>query len=1269
MAPKNQHHKGKGAAKSNQEEVEEPLQAVVLADTYETRFSPFTLGKPRCLLPLANTPLIEYTLEFLANSGVKEVFLYPGAHPDQVEEYINNSKWRKPWSPFRKFSFLKSAATSVGEVMRDLDGKGLMNGHFLVVSGDIVCNLPIEDALTIHRARHEADKNAIMTIILREAGVSHLQNSQGACPLFVIDPTNDRCLHYDEMHSKQSEDISIDPQLFKSHPELDLRPDLLDCRIDICTPDALSLWSDNFDYQSPRQQFLKGVLKDYELNGKTIHTYIVNDHYAARVKNLQAYVAVSKDIISRRAYPFCPDTNLLPGHSYSLGRRNNYQEGGVVLARSCEIKRNTVIGRGTSIGDGSIIENSVLGRRCQIGKNVILDGAYIWDDAVIGDGSEIRQAIVANEAFVGPRCKLEPGALVTFAVRLAEDTTVLAGKRIAIDEEGHGYDYNESDEDDEDDLESVASSRLMYNMANLSLSDSSVSTLHSEPSEESESRAGSTTTADEGPGEERFLADVSASVLDALEKKQAWDVIHLDVMSSRLTFDASDHSVRHAIIMAFNKRIQQLMETDSLGAGEAVKKVYSGYKMLIERAVSDADKEEKPDEVDFLILVQQDLIHYNKGGAILLFTAQELYNQEIFEEEAFHQWWEDPKSSADEDMQKVRTQTEEFIKWLKEAESESESESEGGSDEDDEYSCRFSSIRDQHAAASTSPKTPPLRKKRKALDEIYSSKIEKLSIRKVSKKTKFDDEVAPATPLTDPSTPKQMDSEDEYLTDASSMDGFDGTQDSDDGSFGEDFGDEDIGFQDKDILQSRKKPYEVDFKVCNPDDILKQQKKQIDEVSAILGQPPEATAILLRYTRWNREKLIESYMDRQDHVLEEAGLGPTFSVAPETVVIPGFECDICFADDADLETYAMKCGHRFCVGCYRQYLMGKIKDEGEAARIQCPGEDCRLIVDSKSLNLLCPPDLRERYQTLLTRTYVDDKDSLKWCPAPNCEFAVECEIKKRELDRIVPTVNCNCGHSFCFGCTLNDHQPAPCSLVRQWLKKCEDDSETANWISANTKECPKCSSTIEKNGGCNHMTCRKCKHEFCWMCMGIWSEHGTSWYNCNRYEEKSGAEARDAQARSRQSLERYLHYYNRYANHEHSAKLDKDIYLKTERKMTGLQSASGMSWIEVQFLSSASQALQQCRQTLKWTYAFAYYLKKSDKNSLTEVFEDNQKDLELAVEDLSEMFEKPVAELSGLKVSILDKTAYCNKRRVIVLSDTAEILKKGDWRFSIDVSS
>lgn len=47
---------------------------------------------------------------------------------------------------------------------------------------------------------------------------------------------------------------------------------------------------------------------------------------------------------------------------------------------------------------------------------------------------------------------------------------------------------------------------------------------------------------------------------------------------------------------------------------------------------------------------------------------------------------------------------------------------------------------------------------------------------------------------------------------------------------------------------------------------------------------------------------------------------------------------------------------------------------------------------------------------------------------------------------------------------------------------------------------------------------------------GPWFEHGTAWYSCNRYDESSGVEARDAQSRSRASLERYLHVRIRLSN-------------------------------------------------------------------------------------------------------------------------------------------
>lgn len=71
--------------KNNKEaDDEQQLQAIVLADSFQTRFMPLTSVRPRCLLPLANVPLIEYTLEFLAQANVvNEVYLMCCSHVDR----------------------------------------------------------------------------------------------------------------------------------------------------------------------------------------------------------------------------------------------------------------------------------------------------------------------------------------------------------------------------------------------------------------------------------------------------------------------------------------------------------------------------------------------------------------------------------------------------------------------------------------------------------------------------------------------------------------------------------------------------------------------------------------------------------------------------------------------------------------------------------------------------------------------------------------------------------------------------------------------------------------------------------------------------------------------------------------------------------------------------------------------------------------------------------------------------------------------------------
>jgi len=54
-----------------------------------------------------------------------------------------------------------------------------------------------------------------------------------------------------------------------------------------------------------------------------------------------------------------------------------------------------------------------------------------------------------------------------------------------------------------------------------------------------------------------------------------------------------------------------------------------------------------------------------------------------------------------------------------------------------------------------------------------------------------------------------------------------------------------------------------------------------------------------------------------------------------------------------------------------------------------------------------------------------------------------------------------------------------------------NEAQTAIYHGFFTVQCPRCGIPIKKNGGCDHMTCRKCTHEFCWICKQDHLQHST----------------------------------------------------------------------------------------------------------------------------------------------------------------------------------
>jgi translation initiation factor eIF-2B subunit epsilon len=218
---------------------------------------------------------------------------------------------------------------------------------------------------------------------------------------------------------------------------------------------------------------------------------------------------------------------------------------------------------------------------------------------------------------------------------------------------------------------------IAYTRADLAGSTSSLSSDASEisdvPSSYTGSRSESFTTAllgesAAGSTTDHFHNEATSTIFDRMQTTTAVQDINVELMSSRLSHNASDYQVRRAVAVAMMRHIQQQVD-DGATTASASKDTLSRYRDLVRRG-----QDSVSDQVDFLLQVQRDLTHRSHGNQIMYFVVYNLYDMEIFEEEVFRRWWTNEQSVSNDGMKNVRALSGKFIEWLDEAESESESE-------------------------------------------------------------------------------------------------------------------------------------------------------------------------------------------------------------------------------------------------------------------------------------------------------------------------------------------------------------------------------------------------------------------------------------------------------------------------------------------------------------------------------------------------------------------------------------------------------------------
>ena len=508
------------------------------------------------------------------------------------------------------------------------------------------------------------------------------------------------------------------------------------------------------------------------------------------------------------------------------------------------------------------------------------------------------------------------------------------------------------------------------------------------------------------------------------------------------------------------------------------------------------------------------------------------------------------------------------------------------------------------------------------------------------------------------------------------------------------------------------------FLVLQEDDLIAEREEAVKAVCELLGlEPHEAQYVLMEFS-WDNEKVVEWFLNKGDEeLLKSAGVirKPTASTTStknnkNKEEQSMFTCGVCFDELAQREGAALGCGHRYCLECWGHHVDTQVRDG--SCRIRCMAEGCFAMCTPALVQRAASSTSVDRFSKALTESYVADNPRVAYCPSvPPCGRVIKVEA--HASPRV--EVECECENIFCFACKQPSHTPAPCDWAVKWKRKSRDESETATFLTAHCKPCPKCGRNIFKADGCNHVRC-VCGQCMCWLC-GAATGSAHTWnsiqdHTCGAFRAKAETDA----AKARVELVRYMHYFNRYMAHMDSLnKAGEGAERRVQETIAEIESGTvvgarpqwhpGVSHIALsgQPTSTATPSLAaggtpqqgekhaadaavladwlwigyrqlvRMRSIVAWSYAVAFYafyetngealrtLQASRGLSnfhLQTLFEDLQASLEKTVEQLSKVVETPLHDMPpDAKTKVLELTSLSHSQCQNMFEMVTELLE------------
>ena len=251
-------------------------------------------------------------------------------------------------------------------------------------------------------------------------------------------------------------------------------------------------------------------------------------------------------------------------------------------------------------------------------------------------------------------------------------------------------------------------------------------------------------------------------------------------------------------------------------------------------------------------------------------------------------------------------------------------------------------------------------------------------------------------------------------------------------------------------------------------------------------------------------------------------------------------CPICWAELEDGNKLLLKCNHEYCKTCIVEYINEEIKN-ARVQEIKCPTVECKEVFTEDFIKSLINEDYFYKYKKFLNREKLKDNPNFIPCPIVNCEGYADisntnanpnsklinkdkpqefdnnkANLIKLEVNNNDNNYNINLDNESQFNrnnvqghnrtesqidfnnkdenktkvnikltCTNNHNFCSNCNQAWHYETSCQEDKEVKQFATESgfiLKKCPKCKVWTEKSEGCNHMTCKLCKFDWCWLC-------------------------------------------------------------------------------------------------------------------------------------------------------------------------------------------